>query len=495
MTDSPRSLVLITVDCLRADRVGRRGRRSSTTPFLDRLSEESFTFKNALASGIPTYYSLPALLASRYPLALGRDVIGLAPGENTIGSELQQAGFRTAAFVAGNPYVCEAHGYGNGFDVFRNFMGAEEVDLPADEYLPAQRSLRGRANRVISRACHRLPAFGVAYDELYFQYCQRVSAKSVGSLDSLRKFPSADVVIESAMAWLRQNSEGPFFLWIHLMDPHAPYYPKQEPVREMPRDSEAALRLNSFWAREDISLRRLKTRSASVEALYDDGVRWADRQIGRLASGLAELNLWDQCALAVTADHGEEFLDHGRRFHAPLALHEELIRVPLLLRVPGHLWGREIQEPFGLIDLAPTLFDMLDLPAPASFRGHSCWRKLVAAEPWDFPVLTECAYACTNPFISEKRLAARILAVRKREYKLIINFALGTDELYDLSSDPGEMNPLPAEIAADVRRNLLQCAKKHVAESRASRDSDLRLAAQTRELRAQWARAEAIRPN
>ena len=85
--------------------------------------------------------------------------------------------------------------------------------------------------------------------------------------------------------------------------------------------------------------------------------------------------------------------------------------------------------------------------------------------------------------------------MRKGEYKLVINFALGTDELYDLSSDPRENSPLPAEIAVDVRRNLLERARKHVAESRTSRDLDLRLAAQTRELRARWTQAEAIRPN
>ena len=156
MKAAPRSLVLITVDCLRADRLGRGG-QSPPMPFLDSLSKESFIFKNALASGIPTYNSLPALRASRYPLALGRDVIGLAPDENTIGSELQQAGFRTAAFVAGNPYICEAHGYGNGFDVFRNFLSAGEMDGPANQYLPQGPSLRGRTNRMISRACHRVP--------------------------------------------------------------------------------------------------------------------------------------------------------------------------------------------------------------------------------------------------------------------------------------------------------------------------------------------------
>ena len=75
MKAGPRSLVLITVDCLRADRVARSGKQSVTTPFLDSLAGDSFIFRNAYASGVPTYYSLPALLASRYPLALGRAVV------------------------------------------------------------------------------------------------------------------------------------------------------------------------------------------------------------------------------------------------------------------------------------------------------------------------------------------------------------------------------------------------------------------------------------
>ena len=76
---APQSLVLITVDCLRADHVGFLGYRRPTTPFLDSLSAESLVFRNAIAAGAPTYYSFPSIMASRHALALGRDVIGLAP--------------------------------------------------------------------------------------------------------------------------------------------------------------------------------------------------------------------------------------------------------------------------------------------------------------------------------------------------------------------------------------------------------------------------------
>src|SRR5450631_89316 len=106
----PRSLILITVDCLRADHVGFLGYDRSTTPFLDSLAAKSLVFRNAMVAGAPTYYSFPAILASRHGLALGRDVIGLAPDEPTIATALSESGYATAAFVAGNPYLSPRFG-------------------------------------------------------------------------------------------------------------------------------------------------------------------------------------------------------------------------------------------------------------------------------------------------------------------------------------------------------------------------------------------------
>src|SRR5437764_227845 len=105
LVSGPRSLILITVDCLRADHVGFMGYERPTTPFLDCLASQSVVFRNAVVAGAPTYYSVPAILASRHALAFGRDLIGIAPDENTIASVLQESGFATAAFSAGNPYI------------------------------------------------------------------------------------------------------------------------------------------------------------------------------------------------------------------------------------------------------------------------------------------------------------------------------------------------------------------------------------------------------
>src|ERR1700722_3744193 len=126
-------IVLVTVDCLRADHVGFGGYQLPTTPFLDSIVSESFVFPAAIVAGAPTYYSFPAILASRYPLALGRDEVGLGPGEPTLASVLKQAGFVTAAFSAANPYLSSRFGYAQGFDVFRDFLEAERAPLADQE--------------------------------------------------------------------------------------------------------------------------------------------------------------------------------------------------------------------------------------------------------------------------------------------------------------------------------------------------------------------------
>ncbi len=490
MTKAPSSLILITVDCLRADHAGFLGYKRPTTPFLDSLAEQSFVFRNAITAGAPTYYSLPAILASRYPLALGRDVLGIAPDENTIASVLKEYGFQTAAFTGANPYLSARCGYDQSFDCFRDFLNAGNLEFPADA---VEHGFRNRANQAIDIACHTVAGLGKVYDELYFQYCQRGSSHSCDGLDSLRRFPSADVIVDHAIAWLNENSGSPFFLWLHLMDPHAPYYPKMEALEGMGCgnvDAQQARYLNSFWIRSDIGPARLRRKREQVTALYDAGIRWVDSQIRRLTERLVELNVLEKCALAVTADHGEEFLDHGGRFHAPLKLTEELIHVPLLLCVP-RMRSRELAAPFSLIDLAPTLLDTLGFPAPASFRGRSRWEQIASGQERDTVVFTECVHGCNNPFHSENRVAPRILAVRKGHFKLVVNFSSQAELLFDLESDPAENRPLDDQEAKPIRLELLNHARKHLAESQKSRDFDQRLGSQLRDLRMEWAHSTA----
>lgn len=479
---SAKSLILVTVDCLRADHVGFLGYSRPTTPFIDSLTKESFVVPNAIVGGVPTYYSFPALLASRHPLALGRDVIGLAPGETTLPSHLKQCGFTTACFSAANPYLSLPFGYDQAFDVFQDFLSPYSgTEMPYGN--GGSNGLRRNLNRVIERVCRRLGPIGKLYGELYFQYCLYSSPRA--RIDSLRPFPAADFVVDAACEWLKTVNSQPFFLWLHLMDPHAPHYPAEAALQALGARSVSAFRaryLNAYWNRSDLEPAVWRKNRDAVVELYDAGIRWVDLQMARLVQRLQDLALWDGCAFAFTADHGEEFLEHGARFHAPWTMKEELIRVPLLVRIPGVTGGRVSETPFSHVDLAPTLVNSLGLPVPSSFRGQSLWRKWRDREAWEHPAVVDST-ECFTPSRPETRGASRVLCVRESRYKLIFRMGTGTDELFDLQTDPGETSPLPDSVEKAVRRRLLEHARQHLQNTMRDINLEQRLRGRLRDLK------------
>lgn len=460
-----KSILLVTVDCLRADHVGFMGYQPPTTPFLDSLAKESVVFPAAIVAGAPTYYSLPAMLASRYPLAFGRDVLGIAPNEPTIISALKHAGYATAAFCAANPYISPRFGYAQGFDTFRDFLDEKEKRLPAEEsdVWNSKKGWSGRLNRSLERASSSMGLRSV-YDELYFRYCQHVTPVPE-STDALRPFPAADVIVDHATNWLTTIGNRPFFLWLHFMDPHAPYYPKDAALALMGEKLITLYRaryLNSSWNRSDLGVSRLTRTREKIIALYDAGIRWVDVQMARLMRSLHVTGNWENCILAFTADHGEEFLDHGGRYHPPSRLMEEVIRVPLLLRIPGSVKINLDTSPFSMIRLAPTLLDSVQVAIPSSFGGRSWWPHLNQGSRTDAVAISESVYGCTNPFHREDRMGHRLLSVRERRFKLVMNFDSGKENLYDLEKDPREQAPLARDAEKSVRARLLRSAQAHL---------------------------------
>jgi arylsulfatase A-like enzyme len=487
MTSRRKSIVLITVDCLRADHVGFMRYHRSTTPFLDSLAQESFVVPTAIVGGAPTYYSLPAILASRYPLSLGRDVMGIGPNESTLASTLREAGYATACFSAGNPYISARFGYNRGFDTFRDFL-TDAPQPPEETKGYASQSRASRVNRKLQELRPAMGPLGSVYDELYFRYCQRVTPVA-GSLDALRRFPAADEIVDHACVWLTDTGDSPFFLWLHLMDPHSPYYPKEEALAlmgEEPLTPSRARYLNSYWNRSDLGVGRLAGAMGEIVSLYDAGIRWADTQMERLVSALRGSNRWDDCIFAVSADHGEEFLEHGGRYHAPTRLAEELIHVPLLLRVPGSGKKDVSTSPFSHIHLAPTLLDAAEAEISGGFEGESRWPQIRDGGKFDGAAISECIQGCTNPFRQEARMGSRVLSVREERFKLVLFFDPPAEHLYDLESDPGEKSPLEPAAGKPVRRRLLEIAREHLRKSVDGRGSRPRVQLRVHDLQLEW---------
>jgi arylsulfatase A-like enzyme len=482
-----KSLILITVDCLRADHVGFMGYERPTTPFLDALASESLVFPNATVVGVPTYYSFPGIMASRFPLALGREVVGLAPGEPTLATVLQQSGYHTAALVAGNPYLSSRFGYEQGFDVWHDFLSARESGSAEKMNRTDERPPRiaTHLNNFIAQTAHRAGPLGKLYDDLYFEYRQRVALPKAESWESLRRFPSADVLVDHACGWFGSLGQQPFFLWLHFMDPHAPYYPKEEALSAMGEriNPEQGRYLNTAWLERGEE--RVRKHRKDIVSLYDAGIRWVDTQIARLVEFLRGRSLWDSSILVLTADHGEEFLDHGGRSHYSSRAYQEMLHVPLLIRVPGSQKVALSEAPFSHLHLAPTVLDAMGFEAPPELAGRSYWTELHHGGAWEYSV-TESIGGCTNPMEPGKRMTGRVLAVQDGRYKLVIDFDRNLEDLFDLKSDPQELRALPADINKAERARMLGIALRHLEEGTRHVNRESALRARLHEIGLEW---------
>jgi len=467
MKSQQKSLILVTVDCLRSDHVGFLGYSRPTTPFLDSLANDSYVFSSAIVAGAPTYYSFPPILASRYPLALGRDIVGLAPGEPSIASILSHAGYATAAFNAGNPYLSARFGYDQGFQFFRDFLDPSFWSAENNEHSNGRPSFNQRV-RGIARGL----GLGSVYDELYFQYMHRARKRELASFDKLRQFPDARVIVDEAVTWLRAVAGRPFFLWLHFMDPHGPYYPTDDALQLMDDadiSAELAYYLNQYWNRRELPPRRLRRYRDAIVCLYDGGIRWVDVQIGNLVHAVKDLGKWDDCIFACTADHGEEFLEHGGRFHPQWSGKEELVHVPLLVRFP-ELGALRTDAVFSQIDLPPTLLQAMNISVPPQFQGRSRLDELRSSTCSDEPVVIECTEAI-NPSRPQDRLSPRVLCIRDRKYKLVLRFGSQEQELYDLENDPAEQRPIGEGRETAVRRRFLELAREHLGRAATGAES------------------------
>jgi choline-sulfatase len=352
------NVVLVTLDTTRADRMGFLGSTRGLTPALDLLARESLVFTRAYAQAPITPVSHATILTGTFP-PFHRVVdfgIPLPPSVPYLPDLLRQQGYRTAAFV-GSLVLDPVSGTAPGFD-----RGFDRYDAGFHQRLPGQ----SRYETVERRG---------------------------------------DEVIARAVAWLNEAARDPFFLWVHLYDPHDPYDP--------PAD--------------------LKARFAA--APYDGEIASVDRLTGRLADTLRASGQLDGTIFVVTADHGEALGDHGEETHG-LFLYDATLRVPLLVRLPGRQHaGARVATRVRLADIAPTVLDALGLTVPPAMQGQSLLGLAGVAKADDRPVYAETEYPRRGfgwtPLVSWR--ADRFLYVRAPRR-----------ELYDEVTDAGELRNLAA---------------------------------------------------
>jgi choline-sulfatase len=388
--ERPYNVVLIVVDTLRADHLGAWGHPRDTSPHLDRFAARSRRFARAWSQAAWTTASVGSLMTSAYPTALGleEEHSVLQDDAWTLAEALAAAGLDTAAVVS-HWFCADEYGFGQGFDTFDD--------------------------------SHVLGHVGV----------------------------SSERVTDAGLAWLDQREgQAPFFLWLHYFDPHFAY--TLHDGHDFAPDSEYAGPVRDEMRFSQLSELALEPPDvAQLQRLYDSEIAYTDRQIGRVLDRLDELGLTDQTLVIFTADHGEEFLEHGRLGHGK-TVYEEMIHVPLIVGCP-HWEPGVVDVPAANLDIFPTALACLGLPEPAGLEG----RALGPAVP------------APRTVFSQTGKRNRILAARSGDLKLIRDRG-GNVELYDLAADPGEQRDLSerappglAPLAAELdvfRRRLRKSA-------------------------------------
>ncbi len=430
MTGHRPDIILITVDSLRADAIGAYG--GPPTPTLDALAGESLLYEAAFATGSDTTHSVPGILASNYPTTGGS--VQVFGARVSLAECLREAGYTTAAFHS-NPLLSARRGYGRGFGTFYDSVG----DVPPTAAGPDEGLGSRRARAAAATARHAPWLYGIAR-RLY-----RALLRRERPVEQPHE-PAADINAR-ARAWLA-GAERPFLLWLHYMDPHWPYGTRlpglsADEHRRALELAEMTMRRPERLSEDD--LRRLR-------GLYQAEVAYLDGQLAELFAFLRAQGLWDGAALLFTSDHGQGFMEHGERFHGDL-LYEELVRVPLLLKLPGVRPERH-PGPASLIDLPPTVCAVAGVGPPATFEG----RDLLTG-PAREAVFAETAF---RMFASER---PRRAMVRTADWKLVADLERGRDELYALAEDPAERSNLARERPEELKR--MRCLlEEHLARER-----------------------------
>lgn len=423
----PRPNVLIyLIDTLRADHASLYGYHRKTTPFLDQLGAQGLVFEDCQVQAPWTKPSVASLLTSLYSYTHGivNDFDMVPPGSPALAEELRKAGYVTAGVVA-NPFAGRISGLQRGFDFL-------------DEWSVIQRYRNEKEDRgTDSAAVNRIV------------------------------FP-----------WLEQHRHEPFFLYAHTTDPHAPYRPPAGFEEKFANPAETPRFDREYKRMRDVRqygggtvVDRAAVKRAGVDPdrfirqavdRYDGEILYNDFSLQRLVDKLKELGILDNTLLIVVSDHGEEFWEHGWTAHGQ-SLYTELAHGVFLMYGPKLIpKPLRVSEPVQLIDVMPTILDLLGLPMPEMVQGQSL-AGFVRGQPFHRRGAVVSSRFASPHFLGHvPENGTDIFTMMDANWKLIFRprakkVHLKEMELYDRRADPKETRDVAAEHpqqAEQIRREI-----------------------------------------
>lgn len=407
--DKP-NILLITADSLRADRLGCFGSRCSISPNINRFAGTSTIFEHAFSDGPNTPHAFPGIMASRCSMLSPK--LGLFDVPITLAEALSEGGYTTLGYNAGNPYVSAHFEYHRGFDEFHDFMRLSSFSENRKGYESSE--------NLITVPMHDLEDYLVTEANI------RAKAALENSF------------VDTVVGRLQNIQTRPFFMWIHFMDAHYPYLPQADVQNALFGNiisREENFRLNTA-VRENLAMPAAML--AKVTALYDAAIHQLDAKVGHLFGFLSRQKWYNNMLIVLCADHGEEFLEHGDLQHKS-KMYDELLHVPLLVKMPGQSAARRHGNLVSLLQVAPTIMAVAGRENP--FK-HAALPAPLAAKP-ENPVFSAASIGgnggtpVDHQMLMTDRLP-KVYSIRNHHWKLIHKTKSRSWELFNLQQDPFE---------------------------------------------------------
>jgi arylsulfatase len=380
------NVILISIDSLRADHMSAYGYRRDTSPTMAALASDGVLFRNASST---TAWTLPghmSILTGRSLLGHGvvTDAQKLGDDIPTLAESLKGAGYTSHAIVSA-PYVEARYGFDRGFDSYDD--------------------------QTIRFATH-----GASYKEV-----------------------TAPLLQKTAAEWLDRNGSQKFFLFLHYWDVHYDYAPGPPYDTMFDPHYEGQIDGVNFYFNDAVHADMAERDLEHVLALYDGEIRLVDDHIAKLRAKLDELGVGGKTIIVVTADHGDEFFEHDRKGHHR-TLYDEILRVPLIVYVPGAKPQRsEVAMETSTIDVMPTVLGLVGAPIPPGVEGTDLTGVAYLGRPeWDRTTIAELYRA--------ESLNVQV-SLRRTGEKVIHHFNDRLVESFDIATDPGEHSRRPIRQA------------------------------------------------
>lgn len=433
---TPPNVLLITIDSLCYDRLLEHGQSINPAPNIFELATSGTSFASAFANGPNTPTSFPSILTSTYPLFYG-GYRYLSEHRPFISKVLSDSGFTCVGYHS-NPHLGPEKNYNHGFSNFNDGEESDDDVRTVKNFVDNRFDPNSRLYRLLRRIYHY------------------VSMRTDSSA-----YVKAPKITDRAINWLSDDwdNETPFFMWVHYMDVHYPFKPPDRFMEELgfdPLSARRAANLNGKMQEEPDALTKIDQQD--LLNLYHGEIRFVDYNLGRLFEHLGALDTREDTVIIVTADHGEAFGEHGRYGHHP-KMYDELLHVPLVINAPG-VSTRTVKNQVSLIDIGPTIYDLVEVETPEAVQGASL-----------VPFLTGNNEKEDGRRVIGASRDGNRLAVRTPEWKCLWNRKAEAVELYHLRDDPDEQHDVSSDNPQIVEQ-FKRLLKNHVAEARAT-DTDL----------------------